>query len=123
MTSFVVMEPPAGKKAETVLVKDAFAVFGFLMPPLWLAWNKLWLEAIAVALVLAVLERLAAMGSYGVVAALLSFAMCVLVGLEGSRLRIARLERKGWHQAAHIDASNRDEAEARFAFARFGGAA
>ena len=37
MASFVIMEPPAGSKVETVIVKDGFAVLGFLMPPLWLA--------------------------------------------------------------------------------------
>ncbi|MCO5064174.1 MAG: DUF2628 domain-containing protein [Rhizobiaceae bacterium] len=120
MASFVVMEPPAGRNAETVLVKDGFSVFGFLVPPLWLAWHRLWLEALAVALMLAALERFAAMGGYGVFAALLSFAICVLVGLEGARLRIAALERKNWHQAAHIEARDSDEAEARFAFGRFG---
>jgi hypothetical protein len=44
----------------------------------------------------------------------------VLVGLEGARLRVAALERKGWHQAAYIEAKDREEAEARFALGRFG---
>ena len=43
--------------------------------------------------------------------------------MEGARLRIAALERKGWHQAGYIDARNSEEAEARFAFAAFGNAA
>jgi len=120
MASFVIMEPPAGSKAETVLVKDGFAAFGFLVPPLWLAWHRLWLEAITVGLLLVILDWLASAGGYGVFAAMLSFALCILVGLEGSRLRVASLERKGWHQAAYIDARNGEEAEARFAFGRFG---
>jgi len=117
------MEPPAGGKAETVLVKDGFAFLGFLVPPLWLAWHRLWLEAITVGLLLAALDWLARAGSYGPFPAVLSFVLCVLVGLEGARLRVALLERKGWHQAAYIDARNGEEAEARFAFARFGTAA
>lgn len=120
MASFVIMEPPAGSKAETVLVKDGFAFLGFLLPPLWLAWNRLWLEAVTTGLVLAILDWLARAGTHGVFAGTLSFALCVLVGLEGARLRIASMERKGWHQAAYINARNGEEAEARFAFARFG---
>ncbi|RFC68504.1 MULTISPECIES: DUF2628 domain-containing protein [Mesorhizobium] len=123
MASFVIVEPPAGSKAETVIVKDGFAVLGFLVPPLWLAWHRLWLEAITVALLLVVLDWLARGGGYGVFAAMVSFAVSVLVGLEGARLRVAALERKGWHQASYIDARNEEEAEARFAFARFGVAA
>ena len=120
MASYVVMEPPAGSKDETLFLKDGFAVFGFLMPPLWLAWNRLWLEAITVALLLGVLERLSGLGPFGMVAAFLSFGLCLLVGLEGPRLRIAALERKNWHQAAYIDANDYEDAEARYAFGRFG---
>lgn len=123
MASYVVMEPPAGGKGETLFIKDGFAFLGFFMPPLWLAWNRLWLEAITAALLLAALERLSAFGGYGVFAGVLSFAFCLLIGLDGSRLRIAALERKNWHQAAYIDARNQEEAEARFAFGRFGKAA
>jgi hypothetical protein len=120
MASYVIMEPPAGSSAETFVIRDGFSFIGFFMPPLWLAWNRLWFAAVAAALVLAALERLAALGSHGVFAAALSFALCLLAGLEGASLRIAALERKNWHQAAHIDAKDREEAEARFAFGRHG---
>lgn len=118
MAGYVVMEPPAGTKAETVLVKDGFALFGFLLPPLWLAWNRLWLEAGGAAVLLVALE-LASRTQWGVLAAPASFFLCLFVGLEGRALRIAALRRRGWREAGAVEAKDLDEAEARFAFGRF----
>ena len=63
MAIFVVMEPPAANAAEAaeraVLVRDGFAFLGFLVPPLWLLWHRLWIEA---ALAFAVGVGLTALG-------------------------------------------------------------
>ena len=49
MAVYVVMEPPGASRNDAasgaVLVRDAFSVLAFLLPPLWLLWHRLWIEA------------------------------------------------------------------------------
>ena len=49
MAIYVVMEPPAANATDAaeraVLVRDGFAFLAFLLPPLWLLWHRLWIEA------------------------------------------------------------------------------
>ena len=58
MASYVVMEPPGASRndaaAGAVLVRDGFSFLAFLLPPLWLLWHRLWIEA---ALVFALASR------------------------------------------------------------------
>ena len=69
MAIYVVMEPPAATEAEAieraVLVRDGFAVLAFLVPPLWLFWHRLWIEALlalAASIALATLGEQAGLG-------------------------------------------------------------
>ena len=118
MAIYVVMEPPgaAGSEAETraVLVRDAFSAIAFLLPPLWLLWHRLWIEA-----------ALALAGEPGAdrawrdgrlrlhrrspVAA--GFDLC-RAGGRGPAGR--RLRRRGWRQWGVVEAASRDEAEIRY---------
>src|SRR5689334_18998597 len=102
MAIYVVMEPPAadaGDGAErTVLIRDGFAFMAFLVPPLWLAWHRLWFAA---ALALAASIGLTALGEtagFGLLGAALSLLVSIYVGLEGQALRIDRLRRRGWRE-------------------------
>lgn len=118
MAIYVVMEPPgaAGSEAETraVFVRDAFSAIAFLLPPLWLLWHRLWIEA-AIALIAAVaLSALGEMAGLGFTGGALSLLVSVYVGLEGPALRIAALTRRGWRQWGVVEASGRDEAEIRY---------
>jgi len=111
---YVVMEPP--KRADAVLVRDGFHLFGFLTPPIWLLWHRLWIEAIvafAVAMVLAVVGEVAGLGFAGT---LLSLLVSVYVGIEGAALRIAALRRRGWREWGVVEADSFDDAEARYLF-------
>jgi hypothetical protein len=115
---FVVMEPPAPTEAEAiqraVLVRDGFAVVAFLVPPLWLFWHRLWIEALlalAASIALATLGEQAGLGFLG---AGLSLLVSLYVGLEGQALRIARLRRKGWSEWGVLEAGNAAEAEIRY---------
>lgn len=111
MSSHVVMELP-GRADETVFVPDRFVLTAFIAPVLWLAWHRLWVEALAA---LAAGLALGAVGSFhdGPVA-LLGLLVGAYVGLEGSALRIAALERRGYRQAGIIEAANVAEAELRY---------
>jgi hypothetical protein len=108
------MEPP--KRADAVLVRDGFHLFGFLTPPIWLLWHRLWIEAIvafAVAMVLAAVGEVAGLGWAGT---LLSLLVSVYVGIEGAALRIAALRRRGWREWGVVEADSFDDAEARYLF-------
>jgi hypothetical protein len=114
MAVYVVMEPP--KRADAVLVRDGFHLFGFLTPPIWLLWHRLWIEAIvafAVAMVLAAVGEVAGIGLAGT---LLSLLVSVYVGIEGAALRLAALRRRGWREWGVVEADSFDDAEARYLF-------
>ena len=115
MASFVVMESP--DRADAAYVRDGFHFFAFLLPPVWLAWHRLWIEA---AVTLAVMLGLGAVGAFfGLEAAtpLLSLIVSIYVGLEAPALRLAALRRRGWHEAGVVDARSWDEAEIRHLYA------
>ena len=100
MAIYVVMEPPAANAAEAaeraVLVRDGFAFLAFLVPPLWLLWHRLWIEA-AIAFAVGVgLTALGETAGLGFTGAALSLLVSIYVGLEGQALRINALRRRGW---------------------------
>ncbi|NGN43787.1 DUF2628 domain-containing protein [Mesorhizobium sp. CGMCC 1.15528] len=118
MSTYVVMEPPIKGRGEAsdkaVFVRDRFAVFAFLVPPLWLLWHRLWSEAafaFAAALALAALGEVA---GFGVTGSLLSLLVSIYVGLEGAALRIAALRRRGWREWGVVEADDISDAEIRY---------
>lgn len=118
MAIFVVMEPPAASDAEAVeravTVRDGFAFMAFLVPPLWLLWHRLWIEAaLAFALSIA-LSALGEAAGFGFLGAALSLLVSLFVGLEGPALRFAALRRRGWREWGVVEAGNAAEAEIRY---------
>ncbi|TGQ06986.1 DUF2628 domain-containing protein [Mesorhizobium sp. M2E.F.Ca.ET.219.01.1.1] len=116
MAIYVVMQPPADNKAEDVrFVRDSFTWLGFLFSPLWLAWNRLWIEAALTFAVMAILsvagERLGLEGA----GSLLSLLVSLYIGFEGQALRIASLRRRGWREWGVVEAGNLADAETRHA--------
>ncbi len=90
MASFVVMEAPEGRD-EAVYVRDGFHVLAFLLPPIWLAWHRLWIEALLAFAVMAVLGSLGGVSGFGDAAPLLSLLVSLYVGLEAPAIWIAAL--------------------------------
>ena len=115
MAAYVVMEPPGrGEKVDaTVLVRDGFAWFGLLVPPLWFAWHRLWIEAGIAFVVMGALSMLAQYLGLGLAGSLLSLLVSLYVGLEGQGLRIAALRRRGWHEWGVVEAATLDDADVR----------
>lgn len=114
MTAFVVMDRE-GKApgSETEFVRDRFSVIAFVVPVIWLAWHRLWIEAV-VALAAAVgLAALGTVAGFQSTAPLLSFLVSIFVAIEGPQLRVAALERRGYRQIATVEADNASEAELR----------
>jgi hypothetical protein len=116
MATYVAMEPPSrgGTTDATTLVRDGFSWLGFLVPPLWLAWHRLWIEAALAFVAMAVLSMLAEKLSLGLAGSLLSLLVSLYVGLEGQGLRIAALRRRGWHEWGVVEADSLDDADTRY---------
>lgn len=116
MAIYVVMEPPGpGEKADTALVRDGFSWLGFLVPPLWLLWHRLWVEAALAFVAMAGLSMLAEKLGLGLAGSLLPLLASLYVGLEGQGLRIAALRRRGWREWGVVEADRLDDADIRYA--------
>ena len=116
MASYVVMEPPgrSEKVDTTTFVRDGFTWLGFLVPPLWLAWHRLWVEAGLTFVVMGLLSMLGERLGLGLAGSLLSLLVSFYVGLEGQGLRIASLRRRGWHEWGVVAAGGLDDADTRY---------
>jgi hypothetical protein len=117
MAAYVVMEPPgrSEKVDTTAFVRDGFTWIGLLVPPLWLAWHRLWIEAGIAFVVMAALSMLGENLGLGLAGSLLSLLVSLYVGLEGQGLRIAALRRRGWHEWGVVQAGSLDDADIRYA--------
>jgi len=118
MASFVMMQPPTVVNGETdlpVAVRDGFSWLAFIVPPLWFAWNRLWVEAMIALAALVVLNAVGVQFGMGGMASLLSLLVSLWAGFEGSAMRIAGMRRRGFVEVGAIWADSRDDAELRFA--------
>ncbi|MDX8510347.1 DUF2628 domain-containing protein [Mesorhizobium captivum] len=116
MAIYVVMEPPAGsnKAEEATLVRDGFTWLGFLFSPIWLAWHRLWIEALLTFAVMAILSVLGEKLGLEWAGSALSLLVSLYVGLEGQGMRISALRRRGWREWGVVEAGNLGGAEARY---------
>ncbi|MEO3387132.1 DUF2628 domain-containing protein [Mesorhizobium sp. CAU 1741] len=114
MASYVVMEPPARGSDEAVLVRDGFHFLAFLLPVVWLLFNRLWIETLAVVVAGMVLAAIGSFAGFGNVATIASLMLAVLVGLEASTLKIAALRRRGWREWGVVEANDGRDAEIRY---------
>jgi hypothetical protein len=115
MASFVVMEAPADRDA-AVYVRDGFHLWAFLFPPIWLAWHRLWIEALVALAVMAALGTLGGVAGFGDAAPALSLLVSLYVGLEAPAMQVAALRRRGWREWGVVDAYNREDAEMKHLF-------
>jgi len=118
MASFVMMQPPAATSGDPdlpVAVRDGFSVLAFLVPPLWLAWNRLWVEAAVALAAMVLLNVVGVQSGMGAMATLLSLLISLWAGLENAAMRIAGMRRRGFVEIGVVEASSRDDAELRYA--------
>lgn len=117
MATYVVMEPPGrSEKVETTaFIRDGFTWLGLLVPPLWFAWHRLWIEAGLAFVVMGLLSMAGQNLGLGLVGSLLSLLVSFYVGLEGQGLRIAALRRRGWHEWGVVQGGRLDDADIRYA--------
>ncbi len=116
MASYVVMLPPGrvGAVDGAKLTRDGFHFLAFLLPPLWLLWHRLWIEALLALAASLALTALGEIAGLGPVSVALSLLVALYVGLEGAALRVNALRRRGWLEWGVVDAAGIAEAEIRF---------
>ncbi|MFN3545928.1 MAG: DUF2628 domain-containing protein [Mesorhizobium sp.] len=116
MAIYVVMEPPRDRAvADEVYVRDGFHWIGFLLPLVWLLWNRLWIETLVLLAVMLGLGLLGeTSGSAEAIVGGFTLLVSIYVGLEGSALRIWALRRRGYLEWGVVEADNRDDAEVRY---------
>src|SRR5258708_33638011 len=98
-----------------VFVRDGFFVWAFLLGPVWLAWNRLWLALIGyvavVTLSAGALSLLRAGAGTRLVVMLL---IALLMGFEAASLWRWTLSRRKWRQIDIVVADDEETAELRF---------
>ncbi|MFP1630558.1 DUF2628 domain-containing protein [Zhengella sp. ZM62] len=115
MATYVVMTPPAaGRDEQARLVRDGFSFPAFIVPPLWFAWYRLWVEALVSLALLMGAGALGEVAGYAAAAVVLSFLVSLYAGLEASGLLVASLERRGWRAAGVVEAAGWRDAEQRW---------
>jgi uncharacterized protein DUF2628 len=124
MASWMVMEPAgnghAANAIDAAFVRDGFSFLAFLLPPLWLLWHRLWIEAALAIAALVLAAALHEVTGFALAAPLLWLLVSLFVGLEGNGLRIAALRRRGWQEWGVVEAGSLDDADAHYAVATVG---
>lgn len=121
MRVYTVYEPGEPAKSlderadDIVFVKEGFTWLGFLLPPIWLLANRLWLElAVAFLVTGGIAAGLVGfgLGEQGPVVACLLLAL--IIGFEGNDLKRWRLERKDYVFLASVAGVNFEACEKQF---------
>jgi hypothetical protein len=120
MPAFAVLEPPgyhdtAERADRFIFLHEKFSLAVFLLGPLWMIWQRLWLELpVYLAGVAAVGYGLYALGA-GWPAIILALTLIQLfLGLEATTLVHGMRVRRGWRDGGVVIADDLELAERRF---------
>jgi hypothetical protein len=105
--------PPDGDVGKAIFLRDGLSLFGLVLPPLFLAWNRLWLALAAYLAFQIVLAALSLSGG-SEVAAILAVLPGFFLLVHGQELRRNQLERKGWRDVGACVADTVEDAELRY---------
>ena len=121
MAIYTVYQPPSRKGEASVdperlaFVHDGFHFWAFLLAPLWLLWQRLWLALVLWAVVFGAAEiGLRYAGVRGLAHVAVLALMGLFVGLEASSLRRWTLALHGWKNIGIVVGDNLESAERRF---------
>lgn len=110
--------PPADRdeRAERLkFVREGFSLFAFILPPVWMLANRLWLVLIGYLLALGAVHGLITLleipEHWHYYAYL---ALSLLVGFEADELERWTLDRRNWHLVGTVSGAHFDECERRF---------
>jgi hypothetical protein len=117
---YTVHEPPNASPdrlqsaEQLIFVKDGFAPYAAALPPVWMLFKRMWLEAAIY------------MGATGLIAWALTEAgapnastailliIQIILGFEAGALYSASLERRGWRLVGTVAGRNSEDCERRF---------
>jgi hypothetical protein len=103
------------RASELVFVKEGFAILAFLVPLIWLLFNRMWWEAGAFFAFVVIFDGvLTLLGVGPEINAAVSLLINVVFAFEARNLRRYALERKGYSMIAIASGHNLDEVEQRF---------
>jgi len=105
--------PPDGDAGKAIFLRDGLSLFGLVLPPLFLAWNRLWLALAAYLAFQVVLAGLSRSGG-SEVAAILAVLPGFFLLVHGQELLRNQLERKGWRDVGACVADTVEDAELRY---------
>jgi hypothetical protein len=121
MAVYTVHEPPLRRGAVApdpdrfVFVRDGFYVWAFLLTPLWLIWNRLWLVLLLyLVATFGIAEAMHRAGVQPLGRSLVILLISFLVGLEAGTLRRFTLTRRGFRNVGLVSGTNMEAAERRF---------
>ncbi|MBO0903206.1 DUF2628 domain-containing protein [Jiella sonneratiae] len=113
MSRYLVFEPAGatGPSEAAVFLRDRFSLPAFLFTFLWMFRYGLWLSGLVTIGLLFAANALGSLPGFAWSGTLITFLVGLLIGLEGTSLRAAKLRRKGWRDVAAFEAETTDEAE------------
>ena len=121
MPAFAVLEPPGhvdtaiGQADRFIFLQEKFGFSAFLFGPLWMMWQRLWLELLIYLLGLAAIGSGLNVLGVGWPAMILIFGLIqLLLGLEAMTLVRGMRFRHGWRDCGIVIADDLDLAERRF---------
>lgn len=115
-------ESERGGAVETRFVAERFRWLAFLVPVIWLLFQRLWLTALLVLLLNVALGFVLPRFGFGQAYVILcSLAIGLLIALESASLAVSGLEKGGWTEAGTATGETQEEAELRW-FSRRGAA-
>lgn len=119
MTIFTVLEAPDGKPDKVAIIPDGFSWGAFLFSALWALWHRLWVAAMVLFALGALLTVASALDWIdAATASLLQLGIALLFGFEARNIHLLALERSGYRRVGIIQASSRDAAELTYFAAR-----
>jgi hypothetical protein len=120
MPAFAVLEPPGYRDTAEhadrfIFLQERFSLSAFLLGPLWMIWQRLWLELPAyIAGIVAIGYGLYALGAGLPAISLALGLMQLLLGLEATTLVHGMRLRYGWRDQGVVIADDLELAERRF---------
>ena len=121
MKTYTVHYPPesgvsmTGLARDAILVKDGFSWPAFLVPLIWLIYNRMWIVlAIYVAIEIAFAAIAAGLSMPDGLTMVASLAVSFIIGFQGNDFLRWSLERRRYRQHAVVAGANLPDAEHRF---------
>lgn len=121
MKSYTVHEPPKPKSdrldraEDLVFIKDGFNVLAFVIAPVWLLANRLWLVLFFYVVLQAGLQLV--FGYFGTgnsIRSAIAIGLNALVGFEADSLKRWTFARRGWAQVGTVTGDTFDICQRRF---------